>query len=255
MSTALFDLSGKTALITGSSKGLGYAIAKGIAEAGATVILNGRNVEQLEKAVGEFNAAGLTAHGKAFDVIQRDQVETAVAEIEEEIGPIDILINNAGIQDRAPLEEMTDEQWQKVIDINLSSVFIVSQVVGRNMLTRKRGKIITTCSLMTEIQRPTISNYAAAKGGLKTFIRAMTVEWAKHNIQINGIGPGYFRTDLTQKLYDDETFNGWITGRTPAGRWGEPEELVGAAIFLASEASNYVNGQIIYVDGGILAAV
>ncbi len=255
MSVSLFDLSGRTALITGSSRGLGRVMARGLARAGARVVLNGRNPDALDGAVEAFRSQDLQADGAAFDVTDKASIDAAVDRIETDIAPVDILVNNAGIQDRGPAEELSEEAWRRVIDTNLTSVFLLSQAVGRRMIGRGRGKIICTCSLMSEITRPSISNYSAAKGGVKMLVRALCVEWAKHGVQVNGIGPGYFLTDLTRPLHDDPTFNAWITGRTPAGRWGDPEELVGAAIYLASAASDFVNGQILYVDGGILAAV
>ena len=255
MSSNLFDLTGRIALITGSSRGLGRTIARGLAEAGATVVLNGRTAETLDAAVAELRQAGLPAHGRAFNVTDGAAVAAGVAALEAEIGPLDILVNNAGIQRRAPAESMPEAAWREVIETNLTSCFLVSQAAGRRMIARRHGKIINICSLMSEVSRPTIANYAAAKGGLKMLTRALTVEWAKHNLQINGIGPGYFLTDLTRPLHDDPKFNAWICGRTPAGRWGDPAELIGAAVFLASAASDYVNGQILYVDGGLLAAV
>lgn len=255
MSLSQFDLSGRRALVTGSSRGLGLVIARGLAEAGAELVLNGRDAGRVDAAIAELSAAGHTVSGRAFDVTDSAAVDAAVAGIEAEPGAIDIVVNNAGIHRRAPLEEMSDAQWQEVIDANLSSAFYVSRAVGQRMIGRGRGKIIMTCSVMSEIGRPTVSNYSAAKGGLRMLVRNMCVEWAQHNIQINGIGPGYFLTELTRALHDDEDFNRWICARTPAGRWGDPAELTGAAVFLASDASNYVNGQILYVDGGVLAAV
>jgi gluconate 5-dehydrogenase len=188
-------------------------------------------------------------------VTDASSVERGVAAVERDAGPIDILVNNVGIQRRAPLEAMDESAWREVIDVNLTSAFLVTRRVVRGMIERQRGKIINICSLMSEIGRPTTANYAAAKGGLKMLTRAMAVEWARHNIQANAIGPGYFLTEMTQPLAADPKFDAWIRSRTPAGRWGRPEELVGAAVFLASSASDFVNGQIIYVDGGVLAAL
>ncbi len=255
MTEDLFDLTGRIALVTGSSQGLGLVLARGLGEAGATVVLNGRNKKRLGDAVDALVDAGLKAYGCAFDVTDADAIDRAVGGIADDVGPIDILVNNAGIQRRGPLESLDEAAWREVIDTNLTAVFLVSRRVVRGMIGRKRGKIINICSLMSELGRETTANYAAAKGGLKMLTRAMAVEWARHNIQANGIGPGYFLTEMTRQLADDPQFDAWIRGRTPAGRWGDPVELVGAAVFLASAASDFVNGQIIYVDGGILAAL
>lgn len=255
MSQKIFDLTGCTALVTGSSQGLGFAIARGLGEAGAQLVLNGRDEKKLSAAADILRAGGLKVSTAAFDVTHGAAIERSIAQIESTVAPIDILVNNAGIHRRAPLAEMTEAQWREVLDTNLTSAFLVARHVGPRMIARGKGKIINTCSLMSEVCRPTTGNYAAAKGGLKMLTRAMATEWAKHNLQINGIGPGYFETDLTKSLVENPEFNRWICGRTPAGRWGKPEELVGAAVFLASPASNFVNGQIIYVDGGLLAAI
>ena len=251
----LFDLSGRTALVTGSSQGLGFAIARGLAEAGAAVVLNGRDETKLGLAAETLRGEEARVAVAAFDVTDGAASARAVAKIEAEFGPIDILINNAGIQRRAPLAEMTETQWREVIDTNLTSAFLVARAAVQGMITRRSGKIINICSVMSEVSRPTIGNYAAAKGGLKMLTRAMAVEWAKHGIQANAIAPGYFVTELNQALVANADFNKWICGRTPAGRWGQPEELAGAAIFLASRASDFVNGQILTVDGGLLAAL
>lgn len=252
--TNLFDLSGKVALITGSSGGLGFTLARGLAEAGATIILNGRNQTKLDKAVksleNDFNV-----FSTLFDVTDEQQIKNAVMAIEKEIGPIDVLINNAGVMRRGSLENIEKEHFQSVVDINLTGPFLMAKHVAARMIERQRGKIINICSLMSELGRHTVGPYTAAKGGLKMLTKAMAVDWARYNIQINGIGPGYFITDMTQPLADNPEFDAWLKKRTPAGRWGNPDELVGAAIFLASEASNFINGQIIYVDGGILASL
>lgn len=251
----LFDLTGRTALVTGSSQGLGFALARGLAEAGAAIVLNGRDEAKLARAAESVRALGGRVAVAAFDVTNGGAAAEAVARVEAEFAPIDILINNAGIQRRAPLAEMTEEQWRTVIDTNLTSAFLVARAVAPRMIARGRGKIINVCSVMTEVSRPTIGNYAASKGGLKMLTRAMAVEWAKHGLQCNGIAPGYFVTELNRALVENVEFNRWICGRTPAGRWGQPEELVGAAVFLASSASDFVNGQILTVDGGLLAAL
>jgi gluconate 5-dehydrogenase len=255
MGTQLFDLTGRLALVTGSTSGLGRAIARGLGEAGAAVIVNGRNTERLEATVAEFRDAGLTAHARRFDVTAGAEVEAAVAAIEAEVGPIDILVNNAGIQRRMPLTEFPEEVWNEVIRNNLTSVFLVGRAVARHMIGRGRGKVINIASLMSEVGRRTIGPYTAAKSGVKGLTHTMCIEWASHNIQVNAIGPGYFLTELNTALVNDAAFNQWVCGRTPAGRWGRPEELVGAAVFLASPASDFVNGQVIYVDGGMLASL
>ena len=252
---SLFDLTGRTALVTGSSQGLGLSFARGLAQAGAALVLNGRDEKKLAATADVLRAEGLRVATAAFDVTNGAAAMREIARIETDVAPIDILVNNAGIHRRAPLEEMTEAQWREVIDTNLTSAFLVARALAPRMIARRAGKIINVCSLMSEIGRPTTGNYAAAKGGLKMLTRAMAVEWAKHNLQINGIGPGYFATELTKPLVENPEFNAWVCKRTPAGRWGQPEELVGAAVFLASRASDFVNGQILYVDGGMLAAV
>jgi len=255
MSEDLFDLSGSLALVTGSSQGLGLVIARGLGRAGAAVVLNGRDRSKLALAAQRLAAEGIACHVFAFDVSNSQQVADAVERIEEQVGPIDVLVNNAGIHRRGPLEQLTDQQWSDVLDVNLSGAFRVARAAIGGMIRRKRGKIINVCSLMSELGRQTTGAYAAAKGGLKMLTRAMAVEWARHNIQVNGIGPGYFITPMTQPLADDPEFDQWLKTRTPAGRWGDPSELVGPAVFLASRASSFVNGQVLYVDGGVLAAL
>ncbi|MEI6105543.1 MAG: SDR family NAD(P)-dependent oxidoreductase [Opitutae bacterium] len=251
----LFDLTGRTALITGSSQGLGLSLARGLAQAGAALVLNGRDAAKLEAAAAGLRAEGFTVATAAFDVTNGAAIEPAVARIEAEVAPIDILVNNAGIQRRALLAEMTEAQWREVLDTNLTSAFLVTRHVAPRMIARRAGKIINTCSLMSELGRASTGNYAAAKGGLKMLTRAMATEWARHNLQVNGIGPGYFATEMTQPLVDNPEFSQWLCARTPAGRWGQPGELIGATVFLASRAADFVNGQIIYVDGGLLAAI
>jgi gluconate 5-dehydrogenase len=251
----LFDLTGRTALVTGSSQGIGLALARGLAAAGATVVLNGRDEAKLAAAAEALRGEGAQVATAPFDVTDAEKAAAALARLEAEVAPLDILVNNAGIQRRAPLLEMTETEWREVLDADLTSAFLVSRAVAPRMIARQRGKIINVCSLMSEVGRPTTGNYAAAKGGLKMLTRAMAVEWARHNLQINGIGPGYIVTDMTRPLVENPEFNQWICGRTPAGRWGRPEELAGAAVFLASAASDFVNGQILYVDGGLLAAI
>lgn len=257
MSTALFDLTGKVALVTGATHGLGMAMAKGIGRAGATVIINGNSSqEKIDKAVAAFKADGIQAFGYRFDVTDEKAVIQAVTQIEKEVGSIDILVNNAGIIKRIPLAEMEVADFEQVVKVDLVSPFIVSKTVVKGMIHRKAGKIINICSMMSELGRNTVGAYAAAKGGLKMLTQNMCVEWAPHNIQVNGIGPGYFATEQTKPIrVDGHPFNEFIINRTPAGVWGEPDQLQGTAVFLSSEASNFVNGQVLYVDGGILATI
>ena len=251
----LFDLTGRRALVTGSSKGLGYAISEGLAEAGAEIVLNARNAAELDAARGRLAAAGHDVHARSFDVANPQAVEAAVAAIETEIGPLDILFNNAGIQRRQPLIEFAIEDWRRVMAINLDAVFLVGQAVAKRMIQRGRGKIVNTCSLTSEVARPAIAPYTAAKGAVKMLTKSMCAEWARHGIQVNGIGPGYFKTEMNTALFTDPAFDDWVKKRTPAGRWGDVAELKGLAIFLASEASSFVNGQVIYVDGGLLSVM
>ena len=257
MSTSLFDLTGKVALVTGATHGLGMAMAKGIGKAGATVIINGNSSqEKIDKAVQIFKSELIQAFGYRFDVTNEEEVQKAIARIENEVGPIDILVNNAGIIKRTPLVDMEVADFEQVIKVDLVSPFIVSKAVVKGMIQRKAGKIINICSMMSELGRNTVGAYAAAKGGLKMLTQNMCVEWAPHNIQVNGIGPGYFATEQTKPIrVDGHPFNKFIVNRTPAGLWGDPDELQGAAVFLSAKASDFVNGQILYVDGGILATI
>lgn len=257
MSINLFDLTGKTALVTGGTHGLGQAMAIGLGKAGATLVINGASSqEKLDIAVKAYRSLGITTYGYLFDVTQEEAVEENISKIEKEVAPIDILVNNAGIIKRIPLEEMEVKDFEQVVKVDLVGPFIVSKHVVKGMIQRQAGKIINICSMMSELGRNTVGAYAAAKGGLKMLTRNMATEWAKHNIQVNGIGPGYFATSQTAPIrVDGHPFNDFIVGRTPAGRWGDPDDLQGAAIFLASEASNFVNGQVVYVDGGILATI
>ena len=248
----MFDLTGRLALITGSSRGIGRAIAEGYLEAGARVIINGRDAEAVEATV---KALGANAVAAPFDVTDRAAVEAGVARIEQKIGPIDILVNNAGMTKRFPFTEFPEEDWRQILATNLDSVFFVTQSVARRMIPRGRGKIVNTCSVMSELGRPTIAAYVASKGAVKMLTKSMCSEFAKHGITANGIGPGYFATELNMTLVNDEKFSAWVCARTPAGRWGKVEELQGAAIFLASDASSYVNGHILFVDGGMTAVV
>jgi gluconate 5-dehydrogenase len=255
MKPDLFSLEGKLALVTGSSRGLGLVFARGLARAGAAVVLNGRKGDTLARAVESIRAEGGRAAGYAFDVANKKQLKEQVGRIEREIGPVDILVNSAGIQKRAPLLDTEESVWREILNVNLTGVFLTSQVVAGGMIERRRGKIINICSLLSEVGRPTIAPYTAAKGGVKMLTRAMAVEWAPCNVQVNGLGPGYFATEMNRDLVQDSRFDRWLRERTPAGRWGDPEELVGALVFLASRASDFVTGQILYVDGGILASL
>lgn len=251
MPSRLFDLTGRLALVTGSSQGIGLSLASGLADAGARVVLNGRDAARLAAAVASIPDAACAA----FDVTDAAAVADGVARVEAEIGPIDILVNNAGIQRRGPLEDFPIETWHEVMRTNLDSVFYVGQAVARRMIPRGRGKIINVASLQSEAARPGIAPYTASKGAVKNLTKGMCGDWARHGLQINAIGPGYFATPLNQALIDNPEFDAWLRRRTPAGRWGRVEELQGAAVFLASSASDFVNGQIIYVDGGVLAVL
>jgi gluconate 5-dehydrogenase len=257
MAQTLFDIQGKVALVTGSTHGLGMAMAMGLGKAGATVIVNGNSSqEKIDIAVAEYKKAGITAVGYKFNVADEAQVIEAIKKIETEVGVIDILVNNAGIIKRTPLVDMEVADFKQVVDIDLISPFIVSKHVVRGMMERKAGKIINICSMMSELGRNTVGAYAAAKGGLVMLTKNMTTEWARFNIQINGIGPGYFATSQTAPIrVDGHPFNDFIINRTPAKKWGDPNDLAGAAIFLSSKASDFVNGHILYVDGGILATI
>ncbi|SHE76480.1 gluconate 5-dehydrogenase [Mariniphaga anaerophila] len=254
-SLSLFNLKGKTALITGSGSGIGLAIAEGLAGAGARIILNGRNESKLTDAEDKLQKQGFTVDKLVFDVTDSNAVNKAISEYENNTGSIDILVNNAGINIRGPFEDFDEGDWKTVLDINVNGAMIVSQVVGRYMIKRAAGKIINICSMQSELGRPTIVPYTVSKGGIKMLTRALATEWGGNNIQVNGIAPGYFETELTLPLKNDPEFDKWLCNRTPAKRWGQPAELIGAAIFLSSDASNYVNGNILSVDGGLLASV
>lgn len=255
MAQPLFDLTGRRALVTGSSQGIGLALARGLGEAGASLVLNGRDAAKLGRAAAGLREAGLAAETAAFDVTDPAAVETAVAGIEARLGPIEVLVNNAGINLRMPSAEMPPEIWRAVMRTNLDAVFFMAQAAGRRMIARGHGKIINICSVMSELGRPTIAPYAASKGALRMLTRTLCAEWAPHGVQVNGIAPGYFETELTRPLVEDAEFSGWLRRRTPAGRWGRVEELAGAAVFLAGPASDYVNGHLLYVDGGMTAVV
>jgi len=256
MSTKLFDLTGKNALVTGGTHGIGMALATVLAEAGATIIINDIFPDKLEAAKEEYAKIGIDMHTYVLNVTDEDAVNSTIPVIEEEVGPIDILVNNAGIIKRIPILEMSADDFRQVLDVNLTGQFIMAKAVAKGMVERKRGKIINMCSMMSELGRATVSAYAASKGGLKMLTRNMATEWARHNVQINGIGPGYIATSQTEPLrVEGHPFNEFIIHRTPAGRWGDPEDLAGTAVFLASKASDFVNGHVVYVDGGILATI
>ncbi|MBS1210454.1 MAG: idnO [Proteobacteria bacterium] len=251
----LFDLSGRRALITGSGQGIGLALAYGLARAGATVVLNDLDETRVKAAADKMKTEGFTAEYAVFDVTSQSAVQEAVDHIEKDFGPISILINNAGIQRRAPLEDFASENWDAIVNVNLTSVFYVSQAVARHMISRRQGKIINICSVQSQLGRPTIAPYAATKGAVAMFTKGMCADWAKYGIQANGVAPGYFATEMNKALVENEEFSGWLCKRTPAGRWGNVEELTGAAVFLAADASSFVNGQVIYVDGGLTSTV
>jgi len=255
MSTQLFSLAGKTALVTGSSRGLGFAIAEGLAAAGARLVINGVDVARLDAAAATLRDKGHTVDAHAFDVCDEAAVVAAFEKLDAAGIAVDILVNNAGVQYRKPMVELATEDWRRVIETNLTSAFVVGREAARRMIPRGHGKVINIGSLTSELARATVAPYTVAKGGIKMLTRAMTAEWASHNIQANAIGPGYMLTDMNQALIDNPTFDAWVKGRTPAGRWGKPEELIGTAVFLASSASNYVSGQIIYVDGGMVSVL
>lgn len=252
---SIFGLTGKTALITGSSQGIGFGIARALASAGAHVVLNGRNPERLSEAAATLKTEGFDVSQAAFDVTERAQVVAGVDQMVKDRGTIDILVNNAGMQHRTALEDFPEDAWHKLMATNLDSVFFVGQAVAKHMIQKGHGKIINICSVQSEMGRPGIAPYAASKGAVKMLTKGMCIDWGKHNIQVNAIGPGYFKTKLNEALVNDETFSGWLTNRTPAGRWGDVEELGGAAIFLASPASSFMNGHILYVDGGITSCL
>src|SRR5215207_8932818 len=255
MSTELFSLKGRTALVTGSSRGLGRAMAEGFAAAGAAVILNGSDAGRLSAAVAEMKGAGHTVHEARFDVTDEGAVIAAFERFDAEGIAIDILVNNAGIQLRKPMVELATDEWRKVIEANLTSAFVIGREAAKRMIPRGRGKIINIGSLTSELARATVAPYTVAKGGIKMLTKAMAAEWTELGIQANAIGPGYMTTDMNQALIDNPTFDAWVKGRTPARRWGRPDELAGTCVYLASAASDYVSGQIIYVDGGMISVL
>jgi gluconate 5-dehydrogenase len=255
MANPLFDLSGRVALVTGAYRGLGFSIARGLAQAGATVILNGRKPDELAEAAKVLADAGFKADVALFDITDRAAIATAVDAVIAKHGTIDILVNNAGIQRRGPLVDFPQKDWDEIIATNLTAPFVVSQAVLPGMIAKRRGKIIHVASLMSELARPTVVPYTAAKGGVRQLTRGMAVELAPMGIQVNAIAPGYFATEMNRALIDNAEFNAWVCKRTPAGRWGKPDELAGLAVFLASGASDYMTGQMLVMDGGMSVAL
>jgi len=255
MALSSFDLSGRVALVTGAYRGLGFAIAHGLGRAGAAVVLNGRKRDAVEAAAQRLRDLGLRASSAIFDITDRDAIRRNVVAIQADLGSIDILFNNAGIQRRGPLADFPQEQWDEIIATNLTAPFVVSQAVLPGMIANKRGKIVHIASVMSELARPTVVPYIAAKGGIRQLTRGMAVELAPHNIQVNAIAPGYFATEMNRALIDNAEFNAWVCKRTPAGRWGDPEEIAGLAVFLASSASDYITGQLLVIDGGMSVAL
>ncbi|WP_176085328.1 SDR family oxidoreductase [Martelella sp. HB161492] len=251
----MFRLDGKYALVTGASQGIGNALAWGLARQGATPVINARNRDHAEAAVAEFAAKGFAAHAAIFDVTDKKAVDAGVEAVESTIGPIEILVNNAGIQYRTPLEDFPEEQWHRLLETNISGVFFTGQAVARHMIQRGHGKIINICSVQSELARPGIAPYTATKGAVRNLTRGMCTDWAKYGLQINGIAPGYFKTPLNQALVDNPEFTAWLEKRTPAGRWGNVDELIGACVYLSSPASSFVNGHVLAVDGGITVSV
>ena len=250
-----FNITGRIALITGSSTGIGFALARGLAQAGATVVLNGRDTDKLSHAANLLEAEGIHAHAVPFDVTDAAAVEAGIAQIEADIGAIDILVNNAGMTRRNRLDEFKDEDWHNIMRTNIDSVYMVGRTVARRMIERKAGKIINIASVQSELGRPGVAPYAASKGAVKMLTKGMAIDWAPLGLNVNAIGPGYFKTELTEALVKDETFSAWLLNRTPAKRWGNVEDLVGTAVYLASDASRFVNGAVIYVDGGVTASL
>ncbi len=251
----MFNLKGRRALVTGSGQGIGFELARGLAGAGAEVIVNDIDPERLSGAAAKLRAEGATVHELGFDVTDTDQVNAAIDRFETATGPIDILVNNAGMQFRTPLEDFPTDRFDFMMRLNINSAFYVGQAVARHMIERKAGKIVNICSVQTALARPGIAPYTASKGAVANLTKGMATDWAKHGLQINGLAPGYFKTELTSALVADEEFTAWLSARTPAGRWGDVSELVGACVFLSSEASSFVNGHILYVDGGITASL
>lgn len=250
-----FRLDGRLALVTGSSAGIGLAIARGLGQAGARLVLNGRDAVKLAAAAAALRGEGFDVHERVFDVTKHADAAAAVDAIEAQTGPIEILVNNAGMQRRGPIQDYAASDWDTLMATNLDSVFHVGQAVARKMIPRGRGRIINICSVMSELGRPGIAPYTASKGAVKMLTKGMAIDLGPLGITVNGIGPGYFKTELNQALVDDEKFSSWLIGRTPSRRWGDVEDLAGAAVFLASDAARFVNGHILYVDGGVTASI
>jgi gluconate 5-dehydrogenase len=255
MTSRAFDLSGRTALITGGGSGLGFAMAQGLAEAGALVVLNGRTAAKLDAAADRLRTLGLRAETVVFDVADSADVNRGVAALGARVGAIDVLVNNAGVQHRTPIEDFTDADWQRVMATNLDAPFFMARALIPQMKARGRGKIVNICSLMSSLARPTTVPYQVSKGGIAMLTRGLAVELAPHGIQVNGIAPGFFRTEMNAALTNNPEFSSWVEKRTPAARWADPAELAGAAVFLASDAASFVTGQILYVDGGFTASM
>ncbi len=255
MTINLFNLTGRTALVTGSSQGIGLTLARGLAGAGAAVVLNGRDTGKLARAADTLRTEGATVHLLPFDVTYHTAARAAVDRFESATGPIDILVNNAGVQHRAPLQDFPPDAFERLLQTNVASLFHVGQAVARHMIARGRGRIINIASVQTALARQNIAPYTATKGAVGNLTKGMAADWAPLGLNCNAIAPGYFKTDLNSALWQDPAFNAWLEGRTPARRWGQLDELVGAAVFLASDAASFVNGHILYVDGGITATV
>jgi len=253
--SGIFDLSGRTALVTGSARGLGRAMAEGLARAGARIVLNGTDAGRLAGAASEMRDAGHAVLEAPFDVTDEAAVVATFERLDAEGVEVDILVNNAGIQFRRPMVDLDTADWRRVIDVNLTAAFVIGREAGKRMVARGRGKVVNIGSLTSELARATVAPYTVAKGGIKMLTRSMAAEWGPHNVQANAIGPGYMLTDMNEALVNDPAFNAWVVGRTPARRWGRPDELVGTVVYLASSASDYVSGQIIYVDGGMLSVL
>jgi gluconate 5-dehydrogenase len=252
---SVFDLTGRLALVTGSSDGIGLALASGLGRAGARIALNGRNAAKLAAAAARLAGQGIAVETARFDVADRDAAFKSIERIERDLGAIDILVNNAGVQFRSPLEDFPVEKWEQLLRTNVSSAFYVGQAVAKHMIPRGKGKIINIASVQSELARPSIAPYTATKGAIRNLTRGMCTDWAKHGLQVNAIAPGYFKTPLNQALVDDPAFSAWLEKRTPASRWGNVDELIGAAVFLSGDASSFVNGHTLYVDGGITASL